>query len=92
MQVGGIYVDSSPASVSNLRCNQYRILPAFGEVSAITYDLDRDAKVSMAITDPTPIIIPSIVSRILIVLLSITTTAVVTDNVNTAGHGEGLAV
>ncbi|MFC1604875.1 hypothetical protein ACFL5F_07600, partial [Planctomycetota bacterium] len=41
-----------PPKISNLLCDQYRILPAYSESSTISYELDRDAKVTMVISAP----------------------------------------
>ncbi|MHC4124342.1 MAG: right-handed parallel beta-helix repeat-containing protein [Planctomycetota bacterium] len=50
--VGAVLVESAAPEISNLRCNSYRIIPTYSEVSAITYELSRDANVTIEITDP----------------------------------------
>jgi hypothetical protein len=52
VRAGAVLVESAAPEINNLRCNSYRIIPTYSEVSAITYNLSRDANVTIEITDP----------------------------------------
>lgn len=52
IHVGPVLVDYNCPEIMELRCNQYRIVPVFGEVSTISYNLAEDANVTINIVDP----------------------------------------
>jgi parallel beta-helix repeat protein len=51
---GAVRVDylAKQPEVSNLLCNQYRIIASYHEASTISYELDNDARVTIEIWDP----------------------------------------
>lgn len=49
---GALLVWACPPEITNLLCNQYRIIPTYGEITTISYQLTQDAIVTLNIKDP----------------------------------------
>ena len=52
VNIGAILVESTMPEITNRLCNQYRIIPTYGEVSTISYELSQESEVTITITDP----------------------------------------
>ncbi len=52
VHVAPILLQSTKLEIRDLTCNAYRIIPSFGEVSSISYELTKNAKVTIEIVDP----------------------------------------